>query len=123
MVYTKEDLAGLPIKPWTSLQDFYDSNKPSVELTRSHIILSASAWLALINDPLVASFVEPVTRHAQLIHGYIAELISGPALFTDAYELQRIFEGTTQSYIIVPPDRVKPLPDQQDPNSFLVSEE
>lgn len=123
MIYSKEDLAELPVQPWTSLRDFYDNNPSSVELTRSHIVLSRSAWQALVTDPLAPSFVEPVIRHAQLLQGYIGALISGPALLTDAYELDRIFEGTTQSFILVPPDRIKPLPDQQDPNSFLVSED
>jgi hypothetical protein len=123
MIYSKEDLAGLPIQPWTSLRDFYDNNPSSVELTRSHIVLSRSAWGAIIADPMVVGSVEPVTRHAQLIQGYIGELVGGPALFTDAYDLHGVFEGTTQSYVIVPPERTKPLPDPQDPNSFLVSEE
>lgn len=123
MIYSKEDLAGLPIQPWTSLRDFYDNNSSSVELTRSHVVLSGAAWQSLVVDPLAPSFVEPVVRHAQIINGYIGELITGPALLTDAYELQRIFEGTEQSYILVPPERTKPLPDPQDPNSFLVSEE
>lgn len=122
MIYTKEDLADLPIQPWTSLRDFYDNNPTSVELKRSHIVLSRAAWAEVITDPLVLGSVEPVTRHAQLIQGYIGELVAGPALFTDAYELESVFVGTNASFILVPPERIKPLPDLQDPASFLVNE-
>jgi len=123
MVYTKDDVAGLPIQPWTSLQDFFDNHPPSLELKRSHVVLSITALQALVADPQTPSLLDPVARHKQLLQGYFGEMIAGPAIFTDAYETTRIFEGTTRSYIIIPPERVKALPDVQDPADFLVADD
>lgn len=120
MIYTKQDLQGLTIETWTSLQGFFDKYPPSQSLISAHLVISSTAWLQIVSDPLTPSFVEPVIRHAQLLQGYIADLSTGPSVITDAYDLERFFDGAVSAYVLVPFCRIKPLPDIQDPASFLV---
>lgn len=124
MIYSKEDLKDLEVTNWVSLRHFLSTEPLSVSLVRSHLVLSRKAWQQITNDKEMAASIDPVIRHAQLLQGHIGHLVSGPALFTDAFDSidTRVFAEDTPSYILVPPHRTKSLPDSVDPSTFLVND-